>query len=294
MKRKKSEIEANLLSCVRLSKSHHHKCLIRGFNSYRAPGLSNYLKYNAWHEETTNYRAYYLILDGEKIVMYFSLQCGLLIQCHKKMLGGIGHQTGTQGIEHFIDDDKIDVTTVLPGIELAHLCANDSYRRRKATTKIKHGIWEFPLGVYVFYKFIGPQIIEVAKNSGLQYVYLFCADDGTEKLINYYSNELHFAIMDDMSCIRQEYDGGLCCMTLKIKTLIKDTQFFNDMTKVADVIAYLRANRTISSQQACKTLSINHPHKLLRKMAEAGVVNIEAYSPTNEPIRVALSPNWND
>lgn len=287
---KKSEIVAQNFSCVRLSLGNDNKTLIQGFNSSKNSGLAHYLHREAWHEDKSNYRAYYLVRDKNKIVLYFSLQCGLLIQCHKKTLGGITHQNDGDKTQYIIENDKIDVTRVIPGIELAHFCANDSYRRKKADWHIVHGIWKYTVGTYIFYNFVAPKIINVASISGLQYVYLFCADDGSSNLVHYYQNALHFSIMDDMSCVRQQYDSQLCCMTLKIEALIDDTKRFQDMDKVNAILEYLKTNKALSIQQAKKLFNIYDPQYLFKRMIESEVVFLAASTHKGLPIKIEQKP----
>lgn len=190
--------------------------------------------------------------EDNRIVLYFSLQCGLLVKCSKKRLGGIIHKTTGDNVEYYVDNDKINVTKVIPAIELAHFCVNDSYRRRKSHWEIRRGVREYSVGEYSFYKFIAPQIIDLSNIAGSQYVYSFCADDGSTDLLRYYIEKLNFELMDDMSCIRPDYDDSLECLTIKIEDLIRDTIRFDDMENVSAVIDYLKANETISNHQAKK------------------------------------------
>lgn len=275
-------------TCIRLSVNRENKQLIQGFCSKKNGNLAQYLHLKAWAEDTENYRAYYLVRDSNKIVLYFSLQCGLLIKCHKKLLGGITHKVSDEKVVYSINDDKIDVDRVIPGVELAHLCVNDSYRKRMQRWSVLVGVKEYPVGAYVFYEYIAPLIIEMAAISGLQYTYLFCADDGSNKLVQYYINVLHFAIMDDMACVRPEYDQNLTCMTIKISELRNDTMRFNDLKRVSTVLEYLKTNKTISIDQAKKKLNINDPRFLFAEMVKHGVAS--ALSSTNNvPTRVEVT-----
>ena len=218
--------------------------------------------------------------------MYFSLQCGLLIKSHRKLLSGISHEENGGKVEYYIDSDKINVTTVIPSIELAHLCVNDSYRSKKHPWSIKHGLSEYRVGTYVFYKYIAPKILEIAAIAGIQYVYLFCADDGSENLIKYYKDVLHFDIMDDMACIRPDYDGSLECMTLKISDLEQDFHLFLDEPKFPSVLEFLNSNKTVSIQQAKKHLNILEPQLLFQKLIQNKLVEQDGNSDTGIVYRI--------
>lgn len=224
----KKEILLDQFSCERLKNDRNNKALINGFSCDRNPNLACYLKTNAWHEDNHNHRAVYLIKEGNKIVMYFSLQCGILIKCHKKEIGGIVNTGSCDKPVYAIDTDKIEVNESLPAIEMAHFCVNDSYRKKKKKWDVKHGNQTYRVGAYCFYKYIAPLIIEMAEISGLRYIYLFSAEhEYSTELKNYYARRLNFKIMDDMACIRSEYDADLECMTIKVEDLIRDTKRFN-------------------------------------------------------------------
>ena len=224
----KKDILVDELKCERLSCDKHNNSLIKGFSCDRNPSLAWYLRRDAWWEDSHNHRAVYLVKEKNKIVMFFSVQCGILVRCHDKKIGGIVNKGTEEKPEFFIDKDKIEVTQSLPAIELAHFCVNDSYRKKKKSWYIKHGEKSYRVGVYCFYKYIAPLIIEMAEISGLRYIYLFCADDGSEELKEYYRKNLHFSIMDDMACIRSKYDKNLECMTIKTEDLARYLKEFND------------------------------------------------------------------
>ena len=275
---KKEEINSEDFLCMRLRIDDENKSLLQGFHSLKNGALAQYLKKNAWREDETNHRAFYIVKEKNKIVLYFSLQCCLLVKCHKKSIGGIKHYSEGEIVEYYIDEDKIDVTKVIPGIELAHFCVNDSYRRKKTSWEITYGIQKYSVGEYVFYKFIAPKIMEVADAAGLQFVYLFCADDGSEKLINYYSDVLGFSIMDDMSCVRPEYDKTLCCMTMKLETLISRVNQFADMNKVYDVLEYVEKKGAISTHQATREFMIKEPVALFECIIKSELAQPATYS----------------
>ena len=258
--------------CERLRENNVNHSLISGFSSIDNPNLSRYFKTYGWMQDTDGQRAYYLVKDGDKIVLYFSLQCGTLVKCHQKILSGIAHRINDEKDEYFIDKDVIDVSSTVPAIEISHFCVNETYRKKKKTWQISNLVQTYSVGEYCFYKFVVPKILEIATLVGIRQVYLFCADDGSDKLIKYYEN-IHFRIMDDMACIRSEYDQRLRCMTQKINDLSKHYDSFLDDENAHLVLNYLKTHEYIK----CKENLIPEIHDLfhlLERMKEKGLIRI--------------------
>lgn len=283
---RKDEINPENFICVRLTSEDKHKPLINGFSSKRNMGLALYLQRKAWHEDSKNYRAYYLVRDGEKIVLYYSLQCGLLIKSHRKVLHGIVHKEKNGETEYYVDEDKINVTKVIPAVELAHFCVNDSYRRKKQSWILKKGLDQYSVGAYVFYEYIAPQIISLASLVGVQYVYLFCADDGSDSLSRYYSDVLHFDVMDDMACVRSEYDATLECMTAKVSDIQLYRNRFTDMDKLPLVLRFLQENGTISTHQAKTKFNVEDVQYLFTRIVQCELAESVAFAKEGYPLRL--------
>lgn len=276
-KKNQDEILNNEFTCTRLITDPNNKSLIRGFNSERNPNLAWYLKRDAWNDDGRNYRSCFLVKEKNKIVLYFSLQCGLLFKCHEKQLQGIIHKESAGETRYYIKDDILDVTQVVPGVELGHFCINDSYRKRKKEWKVQHGIAVYTVGAYVFYKFIAPKVKAIAEVAGSQFLYLFCADDGTNRLLDYYVNTLNFSIMDNMACVRSTFDRGLTCLTIKMERLKDDLALFNDMEKAEKIMDYLHCNNSINIYQARREFNVEAPYLLFNYLVEhefASVVTI--------------------
>lgn len=270
-KHKKAKIEISKYNCARLISDHNNKSLISAFSSAKNPSLAAHLQRRAWHEEQNNKRAYFLVKEGNKIVLYFSLQCGILIKSHEKILRGIGHKKTEDGIDYFIDNDIIDVTKTVPAIELAHFCVNDAYRNKKSEWTIYNGPFEYKVGQYCFYQYIAPLVIDIADKVGVEIIYLFCADAGDNKLFEYYSS-LNFKIMDDMACIRSEYENHLLCMIQKISDLRNSTERFKDEKKANAILAYLKAHKNITTGKLKEIFEINDVLALLDKLVCQGFI----------------------
>lgn len=282
----KKDIFLDEFSCARLSSDKEHNSLIKHFTSRKSLLLPAYLQRFAWTEDTRNYRAFYLVKEKNRIVCYFSLQCGLLVKCREKLLGGVVGKSVNDRTSYYIDRDKIEVTSVIPAVELAHFCVNDTYRKKKKTDKIMVGVQEYSMGVYVFYKYIAPIILELSQTVGVQYVYLFCADNGLGQLTKYYTNQLNFCVMDDMACIRPEYDENLECLTIKITDLARDVEMFEDKENIPNVINYLKRNETISNYQAARELGIKWPCELFSLMVDHGCAIADTWNGEEKIVRI--------
>ena len=216
----RKELNVNNFTCKRLKEVSDNKNIkgnIKTFLSSKNPGLGKYLHYCAKPEESNNYRAFYVILDDEDVVMYFSLQMGATIKCHKKNIGGI--KFNSEYNEYRIDDDKIEVTSVVPVIEIPQLCINDRYKNKVKSWKVDYNGCTYNVGQFVFYKYIVPIVLDVAEKVGLQYLILFCADNETGDLEKYYKS-MGFERMDNMACLRDSYSANLECLIIKLGDLI--------------------------------------------------------------------------
>lgn len=142
---------------------------------------------------------------------------GATIKCHKKSIGGIVYDSEKK--EYRIDDDKIEVTSVVPVIEIPQLCVNDRYKNKVKSWKVNYNGSVYSVGHFVFYKHIVPIVLDVAEKVGFQYLILFCADNETGDLEKYYKT-IGFERMDNMACLRDNYSKDLECLIIKIDDLI--------------------------------------------------------------------------
>lgn len=273
-RQRKSKIDISKYTCSRLISNHDNKSLISTFSASRNPSLAFHLQRMAWFEEQNNKRAYFLIKEDNKIVLYFSLQCGLLVKSHEKILRGIGHKETETGIEYYIDADIIDVTKTVPAIELSHFCTNDSYRNKKTEWQIFNGPFKYKVGEYCFYHYIAPIVLDLAEKVGVEILYLFCADEGNNKLFEYYSS-LHFDVMDNMACIRSEYEKHLICMTQKIADLRNATSNFMDEKKAPAILEYLRIHKNINCQKIKTIFAVNNVPILMEKLIAMELIELE-------------------
>lgn len=223
---KKKELDVSKFYCVRLKEIRPEiKNKIQYFKSERNPGLGRYLHNYAWREELNNYRAYYVIMDGEEIVLYFSLQMGAMIKCHKKEIGGVLYHQEMNVYK--IENDKIEIDKIVPAIEIPHFCVNDGYKKRRKKWTVTYKGVDYTVGQYAFYKYIVPLVIGAAENVGFQYLTLFCADDENNTLEKHYKT-MGFERMDDMACLRDSYSKDLECLTIKIGNLVERYLRFED------------------------------------------------------------------
>lgn len=138
----------------------------------------------------------------------------------------------------------------------------------------------------MFYKYIAPKVIEVAEIAGSQFLYLFCADDGSKKLLDYYVNKLNFSIMDNMACVRSTYDRGLTCLTIRIETLKDDLALFNDMSKAEAILEYLHNEKSITIYQAKREHNIEVPSRVFEHFVEQGLASVVTKAEDGKIIRI--------
>lgn len=225
---KKKNIDITKFECKRLKEvagDNEIKVQIEHFLSEKNHNLGGYLHYHARTEESANYRAFYVILDDKDIVLYFSLQMGATIKCHKKYIGGIKYDTELERTH--IDKDKIEVTNVVPVIEIPQFCVNDRYRNKVKSWKVEYKGIIYNVGQFVFFKYMVPIVLDVAEKVGFQYLILFCADNAERDLEKYYKT-MGFERMDNMACLRDEYSKDLECLIVKIDELIERYLKFED------------------------------------------------------------------
>ena len=186
--------------------------------------------------------------EKNKIVAYFSLKCGLLYkpkgyaevdqedkvlidnvfnalkegkesyaeyfyEAYKSTYGKaratmIYHKAKEQLIDkkESSSDKTLMVEKSYSAIELSHLCKNINYK------------WEesIPIGMGFFWELITPMILNITKSIGSKYVYLFAADNTiinneknkVRKLLRYYSVNLKFKDLEELTVIQPDYDKG--------------------------------------------------------------------------------------
>ncbi len=145
------------------------------------------------------------------------------------------------------DDHALYVSKCYPAVELTHFVKNENYKPAEEIT--------LAIGKYIFWNMITPTILDLSSKIGLQYVYLFAADDNAEnphyvemmqnfedimdmkfnrlgltnprekqsqdlnKLIKYYDKHLKFRLIDDKNVLKPTYDYVCYCMVQSIQNL---------------------------------------------------------------------------
>ena len=275
MSRRKKQIDPFSFTCERYRGNRDNKQLVKFFSSENGSQLAGHLKYSGWQEDLVNYRAYYLVKDKSSIVAFFAIQTGVLVNCENNRIGGITHRFNHQMIpEYFIEDDVIDVTESLPSAELALFCINDAYRNDAEKWKVEFPTRTVTPGTFIFYQFIAPLILEIAEKTGLQYLYLFTADDGSGRLNEYYMRELKFRPMEDMACVRQSYDEKLDCLIVSLRKLTEECNRFKDLSKVNDILAYLKDHEETSTGDIKKLFAVNDISYLAKEMQRSNLIEI--------------------
>ena len=241
--------------CEVLTSNPNNRELIKDFVSKKAKNqLENYIRDEdkAWAEDIDGETRVYLIKDKSgEIALFFSIKCGLLIGENPKYrltederefvdcLIEAKKEKNEKAIEGYYDaglsvyNDRVDilfeiadkrieskmeakatgqvenwkVEKCVSAIELRHLCKNERYQAPEEL-----GI---PLGFGLFWEKIVPTLLDITKQVGCKYIYLFAADRTEEfaasdvkKLVRYYKNALKFyeCDEDDLIIVKPEYD----------------------------------------------------------------------------------------
>ncbi len=115
--------------------------------------------------------------------------------------------TKTESTEIGQSENTINVPNCISAIELRHLCKNEKF---KVLDEV-----DIPLGFGIFWDIVVPIIIDITKQVGCKYIYLFAADktEGQneiemKKLISHYKNNLKFPECDEgIKFVKPEYDN---------------------------------------------------------------------------------------
>lgn len=207
----------------------------------------------AWTEDSGGETRVYLVKDKTgNIALFFSVKCGLLVgenleeklsdeyqefvdavidvkktkdedairRMYDAVMSMYGEEidrlfaiadhrldTKTEATEIGQSENTINVPMCISAIELRHLCKNEEYVMPKEVN--------IPLGFGVFWEIIVPIIIDITKQVGCKYVYLFAADKTEElkesemkKLISHYKNNFKFSECDEgIKFVKPEYDN---------------------------------------------------------------------------------------
>lgn len=105
-------------------------------------------------------------------------------------------------LETELNQNITHVGKTYSGVELVHFCKNDAHDKEIKDLGLPRNF-----GEVVFWKFIVPKIVEARERIGIQYFFLFAADMTAEnKLIQYYSDFLHFKTDDERATVKPVYD----------------------------------------------------------------------------------------
>lgn len=105
-------------------------------------------------------------------------------------------------LEEELNQNITHVGKTYSGVELVHFCKNNAHDEVIRDLGLPRNF-----GEVVFWKFIVPKIVEARKLIGIQYFFLFAADMTAEnKLIQYYSDFLHFQTDDSRATVKPVYD----------------------------------------------------------------------------------------
>lgn len=268
----------SLYSCERLIDNDENKELVKPFECAVNPELERHIKEFAWQQDLLNQKKHYVVKDKHgNIIFYFSLRCGSLferiqesdIKIYRRMteLDEAYKKRDYAEIQRISQEIGVDVNYLV--LRLGRLNEKaDSYNREMSATsesEIPYRVWrsmssvemvefcansalkdeweeqEFPLslGAAVFWFLVIPIIESIQALVGCEFVYLFAADVSEDlTLCSYYSNDLGFKYIDELTVLKPFYDFSCQPMYLDVKH-VKEL--------IIERISYLIANRSEKS-----------------------------------------------
>lgn len=118
-------------------------------------------------------------------------------------------------LELEFNENITHVGVTYPSIELVHFCKNDEHEQVVESLDL-----EFSLGMYVFWRFVVPVLLDVRSLVGCKYLFLFAADSSDDKqLVFYYRERLNFSDQNDKATAKPLYDLGCKFMYQEIEGL---------------------------------------------------------------------------
>lgn len=113
-----------------------------------------------------------------------------------------GNKSLFEELESELNLNITHVGKTYSGVELVHFCKNNAMDEVIRNFRLPRNF-----GEVVFWKFIVPKIVEARELIGIQYFFLFAADMTAEnKLVQYYSDFLHFQLDDARATVKPVYD----------------------------------------------------------------------------------------
>ena len=194
--------------CEVLTSNPDNKELIKGFESKKAKNqLESYIR-----DEDKAWEDYY-----DAGVSLYSDRVDVLFEIADKRVESKMEAKATGQVENW------KVEKCVSAIELRHLCKNEKYQLPDEV-----GI---PLGFGLFWEKIVPILLDITKQIGCKYIYLFAADRTEEfeasdvkKLVRYYKNELKFyeCDEDDLIIVKPNYDENCYGLIQEVDKLEKN------------------------------------------------------------------------
>ena len=234
--------------CKRLSSDERFLRDIESFSCARSEELERIIKNEAFEEDESLKKAYYLVLNKERDILgYFSLQASLLHRRFEEMEQRQQDRILKERIQEFkskhkitedIDllmqelqekekenslnnrfsyinpDDRKSVSDVFPAIEIGHFCINDMTNDYWASLQLPEKIRP---GVLFFWRFIVPKVLNISKYIGLEYLILKAADNSDDlTLVNHYKNFMDFDEPEELKAVWPipEFGCNLLCQDI--------------------------------------------------------------------------------
>lgn len=217
--------------------------ILKNFDNNINPNLVSYLKDFVTEQKykDNETKLYFIKNSKNEIIMFFSLRCGQLFKdntikeenielFNKLKLTMIDLNSNNEDIQQKANSklskieleigQKDNLNVFYELCELAELEISDEQISKKEGTilvqqtfsaieivvlcKNTSVVTEKNIGVNIFWQFIAKIVLDISKQVGCQYLYLFASDsDEDKKLIQYYSNKLLFReIQNNPNCLK--------------------------------------------------------------------------------------------
>ena len=174
MKNKKPVLDNSIFACYHLELSVETNNDINSFqtDTLNGKGVLEYLQQNAIKEENSNFARTYLVYDKftDELAAFFTLKAGMVLR------------TDEIDPDYVIPRDLGDSFESCPGIELAYLGVNASYKKNHPD--IQYGVMIFTEFIYVIAK-------QVASLIGAHIIYGFSVDNN--RLLSHYIEKYGFS-----------------------------------------------------------------------------------------------------
>lgn len=221
------ELFNNKYKVARLSEIYSEKICLNRFSNHKNKALENFIKNTsedgALESDKTNTNAVYLVVDKDtnEIAFYYALRAAMFDRKRNKSKKWFFRFIK---VINYLINNKLSISEIVPTIDLSMFCKNELYSK---SDNVKG------LGVKIFWNVIYYQVRQIKSITGIKYISLNAADDGSGELIKYYIRDLHFQkLTKDIIAIQEQFDVG--CTPMIHEIVSEDNQPESTIVIVVD------------------------------------------------------------